>query len=186
VTGTGFVATRSSPRGNSSKHGSAVAQIGTLALRAVLILVVAGVIVAGATALGYTPFGQRIPGAFFPFTLAGGRGPGGPEDAAVSAAPDPGQTSGTTPAQPGRGRGAPGGAGGVNTRGANGAPGDTAGQQQGLFSGRNLPSLQRGWQEEVRYLAIFALMTAIVAVALRFVRPRRRRPQQRVSLSARA
>lgn len=44
-----------------------------------------------------------------------------------------------------------------------------------VFSGRNLPSLQRGLGEELRYIALFAALTALVALALRILRPRRRR-----------
>lgn len=187
--GAGPVAKRSTVRHTSRDGGSPSGRLIKLVLRTVLILVTAGLVVAGATMFGNTPLGQRIPGTFFPFTAVGGRGPGGPDDApggAVTNATDPRAAA----PQAGRGPGANGGAGPVNPSGSNGAPGAVnsagtngfpdrpgAGQQQGLFSGRNSPSVQRGWPEELRYLAIFAIMTSIVALALRLIRPRRRRPQ---------
>jgi hypothetical protein len=148
-----------------------------VALRTVVILAVAGLVIAAATAMGSTPVGQRLPGTFFPF---GGGGRGGPEEVAANAAATSGGTTGAAP-QVVRGRGAAGGAGAANQT----APGAAGVGQQGLFSGRNMPSLQRGWSEEVRYLAIFAVLTAGVVLTLRLIRPRRRR-RPGVQMAARA
>lgn len=175
MTRAGLDATRPTARRNTAKTDSPTGQVGKVVLRTILILVVAGLVVAGATAIGNTSLGQRIPGAFFPFNLAGGRGPGGPDHVPAGVATNSNQPTGAAP-QAGRGRGAPAGAASVNPTAANGAPGGAGvGQQQSLFSGRNSPSLQRGWPEEVRYVVIFAIMTTIVALALRLIRPKRRR-----------
>jgi hypothetical protein len=45
---------------------------------------------------------------------------------------------------------------------------------QGLFSGRNAPSLQNGLRQELPYLAIFAGLTGSVALSLRLLQRRRR------------
>jgi hypothetical protein len=132
-------------------------------VRTVLIVAVAALIVAGTTAIGYSPLGAQVPGTFLPF--GGGDRQGGPADVTAGSSTNTEQPTGTMTAA-GRTRAAPSGA---NQGGTSSG--------QGLFSGRNAPSLQRGWPEEVRYVAMFAVMTAGVAVALRFLRPRRKRAQ---------
>lgn len=184
MTRAGLVATRPTARRNAATSDSPTRQVGRVVLRTLLILVVAGLVVAGATAIGNTSLGQRIPETFFPFNIAEGRGPGGADDVRASVATRSNQTTGAAP-QAGRDRGEPAGAPAVNRLGANGAPGGAGvAQQQNLFAGRNSPSLQRGWPEEVRYVVIFVLMTTIVALALRLIRPRRRRRDVQAIASA--
>jgi hypothetical protein len=161
-------ATRRTPRAATSP----LRQIGQLAARIAAILLVAGLIVAGATAVGYSPLRSAIPGSFLPV----GDQRQGPPPGVAPGAGSPDQGPDTSP----QGRGPQGGragapASGVNQAAANGATGQT-GSGEGAFSGRNAPSLQRGWREEVAYLAMFAVLTAGVAVALRLRRLRRTRP----------
>ena len=141
--------------GDSPTH-----RVGRLAARIAVILLAAGVVVAGATAIGYSPLGSRVPGTFLPF--AGDHG-----------GPPPGVT------QPGPGRGAPGVRGGGSPAGANQQAGPRGAGQNGsvagLFTGRNMPSLQSGLRQELPYLALFAVLTAAVALVLRQRRPRRTR-----------
>jgi hypothetical protein len=177
MTGADFAVTKPGVRRKPARATSPVTQVAQLVVRAALILVVAGVVIAAASAIGSTPLAQRLPGSLFPFGQDG-RGPAGPEDIAAGAPTDSSQTGVPTGSQPGRTRGPGSGNQGV----AGNGPGAGGPGQQGLFSGRNSPSLQRGWLEEVRYLAIFAAMTAAVALALRFIRPKRRRV--RVSAAA--
>ena len=167
MTGAGLLATRRAVSRKPARRPSVSRQLVNLALRTLLILAVAGVIVAGTTAIGYTPLAQYIPSTLLPFGV-GGRGPGRPDDVSVSAAaPNSGQAA---PPAAQRGRG---GSGPVNQAAPNAARGGAGADQQ--FSGRNLPSLQRGWLEEARYVATFAAIAACVALALRLIRPRRRR-----------
>jgi hypothetical protein len=153
VTGAGSVATRPTTRRSPRPAVSWTRRIGRLAARTVAILVVAGLIIAGATAVGYSPLGSRIPGTFLRF----GEQRQGPPPGVTQGD----QASGAAP----QARGPQGG------RIGGGQPG--AGQ--GLFTGRNAPSLQRGLPEELSYLAIFAVLTAAVALALRLARTRRGR-----------
>jgi hypothetical protein len=138
-------------------------QIGRLAARTVIILLVAGVIVAGATAVGSSPLGARLPGTLLPL--------GGDQHQD----PPPGVGQADPAAQP---RGPQAGRVGAGASGGRqAAGGDVAGQtapSQGLFSGRNAPSLQNGLRQELPYLAIFAGLTGSVALSLRLLQRRRR------------
>ncbi len=140
-----------------------------LAVRTLVILVVAGVVVGAATAIGYSPLAANLPGSFLPLggeQRAGGPPPGAGGERAPGAA---GQAATAAPA-----------ARGPQAARTAGQPPDVgsqpfAGAGQGLLGGRNAPSLSRGLPEEVRYLVVFAILTAMVALTLRVVRPRRRR-----------
>ena len=168
MTGAGSAAARPTPRRKPRTARSPLGQVGQLVARIAAILLVAGLIVAGATAVGYSPLGAVIPGPF----LSVGEQRQGPPPGVTQAAPagSPDQAGGGVP----RGRGPQRGqAGGAPTERTQGPGAGAAGQ--GLFAGRNAPSLQRGLPEELRYLAMFGVLTAAVALALRVPRPRRRR-----------
>jgi hypothetical protein len=160
VTRASVVSEQSTVRRTTAHAGSPVAR---LVLRTVLIVTVAALIVAGAIAIGNSPLGAQIPGTSFPSGDAGRQG--GPPEVAAGSSTNAEQPTATTPAV-GRTRAA---ASGANLAGTS--------IGQGLFSGRNAPSLQRGWPEEARYFGMFAIMTALVALALRVLRPRRKRAQ---------
>ena len=62
MTGAGLVATRPAARRKPRTDTSPTRKVGQLVVRAAVILLVAGVIITGATAVGYSPLGARIPG----------------------------------------------------------------------------------------------------------------------------
>jgi hypothetical protein len=144
---------------------SGTTRIAKLAARTAAILLVAGIIVVGATAIGYSPLGSRLPGTFLPF---GGDHGGPPPVVAQGNAPASDVPSGRE-AQGARGGGGPRGAG-------------QNGSGTGMFTGRNVPSVQSGLRQEAPYLALFAAVTAAVALALRLRRQRwTRSPDVRLS-----
>jgi hypothetical protein len=136
--------------------------LGRVLVRVVVVMVVAGVIVGCAMAIGSSPVASALPATFIPSATGSGR----PEGAA------PDQNGGAAPQR----RGPPAG------QGQAAAAGVPQGQPpQGIFGGRNAPSLQRGGLEEVRYVAIFAVLTGVVALLIRVIRPKRRAPVRAAS-----
>jgi hypothetical protein len=119
-----------------------------LLTRTAAIVVAAGVIVIGATAIGYSPLGSELPGAFLPVTQQQHQGAPAPQ-------------SRTTPSNAGQATG-----------GALGTGSPAAGRSSsgsGLFTGRNAPSLQDGLQQDLPKVVIFAGLTAVSAPALKLL-----------------
>jgi hypothetical protein len=134
-------------------------QIGRVVWHTLVVLLAAGVVIAAAESVAHTSAAASIPMTFLPGAAAREGGP-------PAGAPQPGATDAGS-GQPVRGRpqaaGQPAGQSGAGSQG------------QGLFSGRNAPSLQRGLPDLARYAGIFAVLVAGVALVLRVIRPRRRR-----------
>ncbi len=154
-------------------------RLGRLAARVVTILLVAGLIGAGATAVGYSPLRSAMPGTFLPV----GEQRQGPPPGLAQGASRADQTSGAAAQAD---RGPQSGRSGNQAAGASqGAGARDTGQGQGSSTGRNARSLQRGWREELDYLVMFAVLTAVAAIALRLFPPSRARSTP-VRLSTRA
>ena len=134
---------------------SPLRQLGQLVARTVAVLVAAGVIVAGATAVGYSPLASQLPTSFLPSGQEQHQG-GVPAAAQGAPAAGAGQASGAT-------------------HGAGGQPTGSTDGSGGVLTGRNAPSLQSGLRQDLSNLAISSGLTAISALALSLL-SRRRRP----------
>ena len=130
---------------------AALRQLGQLLARTAAIMLAAGVIILGATALGYSPLGSELPRAFLSFgEQHQAAAPPGGANPAAGARSSPG---GSTPGQ--------------------------AASSGGLLTGRNAPSLKSGLPQELPDVAIFVGLTAASAGALSLSSwRRRRRPPQ--------
>ena len=163
-------------RRTSRTSDSTVSRVGRLVSRTAVILLVAAAVVLGASAIGYSPLASRLPGTFLPF----GGDHGGPPPAVERGGPAATAQQGRG-SQESRGRGSPSGAGqeaGARDAGPNRS-------DAGPFTGRNAPSVQSGVRQEMPYLALFAAITAAIAVALHPRRSHRRRSTDLRPLSAR-
>ncbi len=140
------LAGRPAIRPTSPSATSPLRQLGQLLVRTAAIGVAASVIVATATAVGYSPIGSELPGPFLPFSQQ-----------QHQAAPPTDSDQATRGAQ----------------MSASSLSGQTP-PASAQFTGRNAPSLQTGLPQELPNLAVFVGLTAASTIGLNLFSSRHR------------